>query len=180
MNYCSECGKTLIRKIPPRDVLPRFVCENCHAIHYQNPKLIVGCIPEWQDKILLCQRAIEPRYGLWTLPAGFMENNETVEEAAKRETWEEAHAKVHELQLYTLISLPHISQVYMVFRASLCDLDFSAGEESLKVELFKQQDIPWDTLAFPVIQRTLGHYFEDRAKNLFSLHVGDIIKRTDK
>jgi len=177
MNYCNECGKTLIQKIPKGDNLPRFICGSCGYIHYQNPKLVVGCLAEWQDKILLCQRAIEPRYGLWTLPAGFMENNETTEQAAQRETWEEAKAKVQQLQLFTVISLPHISQVYMIFRASLCDLNFGAGEESLKVELFKKQEIQWDKLAFPVIKRTLGHYFEDREKRQFSLHVGNIIKR---
>lgn len=177
MNYCSHCGSArLVLKVPAGDCLPRLVCEDCQTIYYQNPKIVTGCIPEWEDKILLCKRAIEPRYGLWTLPAGFMENNETVEQAATRETWEEAQAKIDQLSLYTLLSLPHISQVYMMFRARLCDLTFAPGSESLEVRLFTQDKIPWEELAFPVIHRTLTHYFQDRALGHFPVHVGDIIR----
>jgi len=176
MNYCNHCGSVqLARKIPEGDHLPRLVCENCHTIHYQNPKIVAGCIPVWQDKVLLCKRAIEPRYGLWTLPAGFMENNETVEQAAARETWEEAKANINQLNLYVLISLPHISQVYMMFRAQLCDLTYAPGSESLEVQLFSQNEIPWENLAFPVIRRTLTHYFQDRVIDHFPVHVGKII-----
>ncbi len=175
MNYCSHCGSTrLALKVPPGDNLPRLVCEDCHSIYYQNPKIIAGCIPEWEDKILLCKRAIEPRYGLWTLPAGFMENQETLEQAAIRETWEEAQAKIAQLSLYTVFSLPHISQVYMMFRARLCELTFAPGSESLEVQLFTQDEIPWENLAFYTVHRTLTHYFQDRAQGEFALHVGDI------
>jgi len=175
MNYCSYCGSAqLVHKIPEGDNLPRFVCEACHNIHYQNPKIVVGCLPEWEDKILLCKRAIEPRYGLWTLPAGFMENNETLEQGAARETWEEAQARLEQLSLYTVFSLPHISQVYMIFRAQLRDLTFAPGIESLDVRFFSQDEIPWDDLAFPVIQKTLTHYFQDRATGEFPVHLGDI------
>ncbi|MEN8217357.1 MAG: NUDIX hydrolase [Pseudomonadota bacterium] len=178
MNYCSHCGSArLARKVPEGDNLPRFVCEECHTIHYQNPKVVTGCLPVWEDKVLLCKRAIEPRYGLWTLPAGFMENNETLEQAAVRETWEEAKANLEQLTLYTVLSLPHISQVYMMFRAQLRDLTFAPGSESLEVQLFSHDEIPWDELAFPVIRRTLTHYFQDRVAGHFPLHVGDINKK---
>lgn len=177
MKYCSQCGAPISSKIPEGDNLPRFVCDNCHIIHYQNPKIVTGCLPEWEDKILLCKRAIEPRYGLWTLPAGFMENHETLTQAAMRETWEEACAKVDNLQLYTIISLPYISQVYIMFRSQLLDLDFAPGSESLEVKLFHPDDIPWDELAFPIIRRTLTHYCEDLAIRQFPLHISDILHR---
>jgi ADP-ribose pyrophosphatase YjhB (NUDIX family) len=175
MNYCSNCGTArLAKKVPDGDHLPRIVCEECHIIHYQNPKIVTGCLPEWEDKVLLCKRAIEPRYGLWTLPAGFMENHESLEQAAARETWEEAHARVNCLNLYIVMSLSYISQVYIMFRASLQDLTFSPGIETLEVKLFSQDEIPWEQLAFPVIHRTLTYYFQDRLASQFPVHVGDI------
>ncbi len=174
MKYCSQCGHSVIRKIPEGEELERFVCESCQTIHYQNPKVVAGSIPEWEDKILLCKRAIEPRYGLWTLPAGFMELGETLEQAAARETWEEAQARIDQLDLYLVCSLPHISQVYTLFRANLQDLNFAPGQESLEVKLFDESQIPWDQLAFPVIRQTLRHYFEDKAKKQFTLHVTEV------
>ena len=150
MNFCSNCGQKVSFRIPDGDTLPRFVCDACNIIHYQNPKMVVGCVPEWEDKILLCRRAIEPRYGLWTLPAGFLENNETAPAGAARETLEEANARVEVGELYSFISLPHISQVYAMFRARLLDLNYSAGSESLEVKLFTEDDVPWDHLAFRV------------------------------
>lgn len=177
MKFCSDCGSArVVQKVPAGDNVPRFICEECHLIHYQNPKIVTGCLPVWEDKVLLCKRAIKPRYGLWTLPAGFMENNESVEQAAIRETWEEAQAKVEQLSLYMVLSLPHISQVYMMFRTQLCDMNFAPGIESLEVQLFHQKDIPWNDLAFPVIHRTLTHYVQDYVTGQFPLHVGDIIK----
>ena len=175
MKYCSLCGATVVLRIPEHDNLPRYVCESCHTIHYQNPKLVTACIPEWEDKVLLCQRGIEPRYGLWTIPGGFMENKETIEQAAIRETWEEAQARLQQLSLYCVFSLPHISQVYLIFRAQLSDLEYGPGSESLEVELFTQAQIPWDSLAFPVIRQALTYYFEDRAAGHFPIHVGDIL-----
>ncbi|OQY50435.1 MAG: NUDIX hydrolase [Candidatus Parabeggiatoa sp. nov. 2] len=176
MNYCSHCGSArLVQKVPEGDNLPRIVCEDCHTIHYQNPKIITGCLPTWEDKILLCKRAIEPRYGLWTLPAGFMENNETVEQAAVRETWEEAKATLSPLSLYVVFSLPHISQVYMMFRAKLREPTFAPGTESLEVRLFSQDEIPWEQLAFFTIRRTLTLFFQDCQTGQFPVHVGDII-----
>jgi len=176
MNYCSHCGSDqLVQKIPSGDNLPRFVCEKCDTIHYQNPKIVTGCLPTWEDKILLCKRAIEPRYGLWTLPAGFMENNETVEQAAARETWEEARAHLEPLSLYAVFSLPYISQVYIMFRAQLRELTFAPGTESLEVRLFSQDEIPWEQLAFLVIRQTLKDYFQDRMTGQFPVHVSEII-----
>lgn len=174
MNFCSLCGAPVTQQVPPQDNRKRYVCMACGEIHYQNPKLIVGSIPEWQDQILLCRRAIEPRYGLWTLPAGFMENGETTTEAAARETLEEANAKVRIGELYSLHNLPYINQVHLLFRASLVDLNFSPGIESLEVQLFKEQDIPWDNLAFRPVKFTLQHYFADKQRGNFVFRIGDI------
>ena len=162
MKFCSLCGGTLTRNIPPGDNRLRYVCLRCQTVHYQNPRIVAGCLPVWEDQVLLCRRAIEPRRGYWTLPAGFMENSETMLEAAMRETLEEARARVTDLDLYTLFDLPHISQVYVFFRARLLDLDFAAGEESLEVRLFRENEIPWSELAFPTVGRTLECYFADR------------------
>ncbi|HVF63607.1 MAG TPA: NUDIX hydrolase [Casimicrobiaceae bacterium] len=178
MNYCSQCGATpLAFRIPDGDTLPRFVCDRCSAIHYQNPKIVVGCVPLWDEKVLLCRRAIEPRRGLWTLPAGFLENDETVTAGALRETLEEAQARVELDELYTMISLPQISQVYMVFRARLLDLEFGPGPESLEVRLFDEADIPWPDLAFRTIARTLRNLFLDRKWGTFPLRLSSMARR---
>jgi ADP-ribose pyrophosphatase YjhB (NUDIX family) len=176
MKYCSQCGETVTVKVPEGDSLPRHVCVACGTIHYQNPKIVVGCIPEWDDRILLCRRAIEPRYGLWTLPAGFMENGETVQQGAARETLEEARARVEIGTLYTLFNLPHISQVYMLFRGRLLDLDFGPGSESLEVALVPESEVPWQEIAFPVIKESLLLYFRDRAEGAFPMRSGDILR----
>lgn len=177
MNFCSQCGAPLVHTIPNGDNRHRYYCPACGTIHYENPKMVVGCLAEWEDKILLCRRAIEPRYGLWTLPAGFMENGESAMEGALRETLEEAGARVHGATLYSLISLPDINQVYLMFRAQLSDLDFSPGEESLEVRLFSEAEIPWDQLAFRTIQTTLERYFNDRKRGEYPLHLEDIRHR---
>ncbi len=174
MNYCSHCGHSLSLRIPAGDTLPRHVCDHCGSIHYQNPKMVVGCLPEWEDRILLCRRAIEPRYGKWTLPAGFMENGETTAEGAAREALEEANARLEVLDLYSLFNLPDINQVYLMYRARLLDLDYGPGEESLEVALFREDEIPWAQLAFPTIERTLRHFFTDRRTGDFALHTADI------
>ena len=174
MKFCSQCGAEVEHKVPDGDTLPRYVCDTCDTIHYQNPKVVTGCIPEWEDKILLCRRAIEPRTGLWTLPAGFMENSETSSEGAARETLEEACARVDIGDLYALFNIPHISQVYLIFRAQLLDLNYSPGIESLEVELFAEHEIPWDEIAFGVVKETLQRYFKDRAHGAYSLQMGDI------
>lgn len=173
MNFCSHCGHSLEQKIPDGDNRKRYVCSRCGAVHYENPKVIVGCVPIHQDKVLLCKRAIEPRLGLWTLPAGFMENGESLAEGAVRETLEEANASVKTSDLYTIFSLPHISQVYVFFLSELNNLDFYPGEESLETKLFSEDQIPWSELAFPVISETLRNYFSDRAENSLKIRYSD-------
>lgn len=175
MNYCSGCGKEVVVKVPEGDNRPRFVCESCDTIHYQNPRIIAGAIPVYGDKVLLCKRAIQPRRGLWTLPAGFMENQETIEQAARRETFEEAQAAITNLALFTVISLPHISQVYMLFRSELVDGVFAPGEESLETQLFAENDIPWDEIAFPTMSETLKYFFQDRRQGEFQTRNVSII-----
>ncbi len=177
MNFCSHCGTPVQIEIPAGDNRLRHVCPSCGAVHYQNPKVVVGCIPEWEDKILLCRRAIEPKYGLWTLPAGFMENGETTGEGAMRETLEEAGARVELLGLYSMISLPDINQVYLLFRARLLHLDFQPGEESLEAALFGEADIPWRELAFRTVHTTLERYYADRKLCNFPLHEGNIFHK---
>lgn len=174
MNFCSQCGAPLRLEVPPGDNRHRYVCPACGAIHYQNPKMVVGCIAEWEDRILLCRRAIEPKYGLWTLPAGFMENGETTAEGAARETLEEAGARVEVLGLYSMISLPDINQVYLMFRARLLHLDFTHGEESLEARLFSEAEIPWGEMAFRTIHLTLASYFQDRRSGSYPLHEGQL------
>ena len=174
MKFCSACGTPVEVRIPEGDERERFVCPACDTIHYQNPNIVTGCIPEWRDQILLCRRAIEPRHGLWTLPAGFMENGETTQQGAARETWEEARAHIEVGELYSLFNLPRINQVYMLFRARLLDTDFGPGPESLEVRLFREDEIPWDEMAFPVVTKTLELYFADRKAGGFRLKIGDI------
>ena len=146
------------------------MCPNCGAIHYENPKLVVGCIPVWKDRVLLCRRAIEPRYGYWTLPAGFMENGESTAEGASRETMEEAGARVHDLRAFTLIDVPYVHQVHLYFIATLDDLDFSSGDESLETRLFTETQIPWEELSFRTVIETLKHFLADQARGKFGFH----------
>lgn len=174
IKFCSNCGTPVAHRIPPGDALVRAVCDACGNIHYQNPKLVVGSLPIWEDRILLCRRAIDPRYGMWTLPAGFMENAETMPQAALRETREEACARIELDGLYSLIGVPHISQVHAIYRARLLDLDFAAGEESLEVALFREQDIPWQDIAFRTITMTLRHFFADRRRGQFEFLAADL------
>ncbi|MFE8072060.1 NUDIX hydrolase [Marinobacteraceae bacterium S3BR75-40.1] len=174
MKYCSQCGEPVEHRVPEGDNRPRHVCPSCGQIHYFNPRIVAGTIPCWQGKVLLCKRAIEPRYGYWTLPAGFMENAETTTEAAMRETWEEARARVDVEGLYTMVNVPHIDQVHLFFRASLIDGEYGVGEESLDVQLFEEDNIPWEELAFPTVKETLEHFFADRQQNDFQVRVSDI------
>lgn len=177
MKYCHHCASPVSHRIPEGDDKPRHICEDCDTIFYQNPKNVVGTVPYDGDRILLCKRAIEPRLGKWTLPAGFMENGESSLEGAIRETSEEAGAniRVTENSLYTLFNLPRINQVYMFFRAELLDLKFDPGIESLEVALFEEKDIPWDEIAFPVVKETLRHFFEDLRQQKFPVRMFDVI-----
>ncbi len=175
IKFCNSCGATVTHRIPEGDSLIRAVCDQCGTIHYQNPKIVVGCVPVLGERILLCKRAIEPRYGLWTLPAGFMENNESASQGAAREALEEANARVEIEDLYTVYSLPNISQVYMLFRAKLLHEDVSPGLESLEVKLVREEEIPWDQLAFTMVRKTLEHFLEDRRRGVFVPRFGDIL-----
>jgi len=165
MNYCSDCGQTVITMVPEGDNRERFVCDSCNTVHYQNPNNVAGAILTWEDKVLLCKRAIDPRYGWWTLPAGFMENNETVSQAAAREAMEEANAECGPLNLFGVFSLPYISQVYLMFSGRLLCDNVSPGIESLEVGLFTRDKIPWDEIAFPVITHSLELFFKYGAES---------------
>lgn len=169
MKFCSECGATVNLEIPDDDDRLRHICSACAMVHYVNPKVIVGCLPAVGDKILLCKRAIEPRYGKWTLPAGFMENKESSAEGAARETWEEAAAKAINLDLYRIFDVPYISQVYLFYRCQIEDEVFGVGPESLETALFSEQEIPWDELAFPVVHEILTEYLSDRKTEHFPI-----------
>ncbi|MFT5219239.1 MAG: ADP-ribose pyrophosphatase YjhB (NUDIX family) [Planctomycetota bacterium] len=160
MKFCSQCGNAVQLKVPDDDNRERYVCDHCDIIHYQNPNNVCGVILTSGSKVLLCKRAIEPRHGRWTLPGGFMENNETVSEAAAREAMEEANAQSGALQLFGVFSMPYISQVHLMFHGDLLSDDVSPGVESLEVALFEQRDIPWDDLAFPVIRHSLELFYE--------------------
>jgi ADP-ribose pyrophosphatase YjhB (NUDIX family) len=167
----------VLRRVPPGDSLERWVCDQCGEIHYQNPRLIVGTVPEFEGRILLCRRAIEPRYGYWTLPAGFMENDETAAQAAARETLEEAGASVEMGPPFSLISVPHVNQVHLFYRARLADLNFNPGEETLEVALFEEPAVPWKDVAFRTVANTLRHWFADRKAGSFGFHAEDITLR---
>jgi len=183
MKFCSECAHPVTVAIPEGDNRPRFVCTHCGTIHYQNPKMVVGSIPVWERdgelKVLLCKRAIEPRYGYWTLPAGFMENGETTAAAAGRETEEEAGANIELGGLFSLLNVVHVHQVHLFYLARLVDLDFAPGIESLDVQLFGESEIPWADLAFPTIRTTLELFFADRGRmrtdgGTYGFHTHDI------
>ena len=174
MKFCSNCGAAVARRVPPGDTLPRWVCDDCGIVHYRNPLMVVGTIPEQEGKILLCRRAIEPRYGYWTLPAGFLENDETTGQGAQRETMEEAGARIELGEAFTLISVPRVNQVHLFYRARLLDLDFKPGEETLEVALFDESSLPWKDLAFRTVELTLRRWFADRAKGGFGFHAEDL------
>lgn len=175
MNFCSNCGSQNIGlKVPEGDNRPRFVCDDCGEIFYHNPKMVVGCVPRWKEKVLLCKRAIPPRFGYWTLPAGYMENQESAANGAAREAHEEALAKTRIGNVFTQFSIPHINQVYILFLADMETAEFGAGEESLDAALFAREEIPWDELAFPVMRKTLELYFEDADRGRFRTHSGEV------
>lgn len=162
MNFCSDCGSRRVEeRIPEGDNFPRLICSDCGAIHYRNPRMIVGCLVVHEGRILLCRRAIEPRYGYWNLPAGFLERNERVEDGAKRETWEEARADVEIVRLHCVYSLPHADQVYLHFLADFKEPDFEAAEETLEAKLFHPDEIPWDDIAFSSSAYAIESYLKE-------------------
>jgi len=176
MKFCSNCGSKVSLKIPKGDTHARYVCDSCHVIHYQNPRMVVGCLPIWQDKILICKRAIEPKYGLWTLPAGFMENGETVEQGALRETTEEAGAEVEIIRLHALYSLPQVNQVYAIYLAKMQSTHFNAGFETLECKLVAIDEIPWSKIAFSAIRFSLEKYVQNLKQESDETFLGYLIK----
>jgi len=177
MKFCNSCGGHLENRVPEGGGFARFVCTECGATHYQNPKVVTGCLPIWKDSILLCRRAIEPRRGYWTVPAGFMELDETVKQGAIREAWEEARANLEILAPYCLFNLLDVNQVYIIYRARLLDLEFSPGPESTDVRLFREDEIPWDHLGFTSVNQTLDFYFKDRPSGRFPIRNGTIFSQ---
>lgn len=177
MKFCAECGHAVEFKIPAGDHLPRHVCPACGSVHYRNPKIIAGCIPEWSDgRVLMCRRDIEPRRGLWTFPAGFLELGETSAAGAAREAREESQAAVECLDLLCVLEVPQVSQIYMVHRARLLAAEFGPTPESSEVRLMREDEIPWDELAFPTIWQALRFFFEDRAAGQPRFHRMDLYR----
>lgn len=167
--FCSQCGKeSIIMKIPDNDTHQRQVCNYCHTIFYENPKIVVGAVTLYQDQFLLCKRAIEPQVGLWTYPAGYLENKESLEEGACREAAEEAGVKIYITRLIGTYSLLAVNQVHIIYAAEMLSPEFSAGDESLEVGLFNQEEIPWNDLAFPVIRWALSAFINDSSGEIDS------------
>jgi ADP-ribose pyrophosphatase YjhB (NUDIX family) len=174
IKFCPDCGHPVQRRVPPADNRPRAVCTACGRVHYENPLVVVGCVPEWQGRVLLCRRAIMPRRGYWTTPAGFLENGESLQAAAARESLEEALARVEIGSLLAISHLLQAAQVHVNFRAGLIDGQFGVGAESLECKLYEEAQIPWDAIAFPSITFALRCYFEDRRAGVESLHFNNI------
>jgi ADP-ribose pyrophosphatase YjhB (NUDIX family) len=175
IKHCRACGTPVEYRVPSDDNRERAVCGDCGTVHYENPLNVVGTLPVWEDRVLLCKRNIEPRYGMWTLPAGFMEIGETTEAGALRETDEEAGARVELQGLYTLLNVVHVSQVHFYYRARLLDTHFNPGFETIEARLFREDEIPWEQLAFRTVRETLHRYFEDRRRGHFGVHFADIV-----
>jgi len=179
MNFCSNCGHRVVLKVPEGDFLPRHVCPNCGTVHYSNPKVVVGSVPEYQGRILICKRGIEPRHGYWTIPAGFMENDETLEAGAAREGAEEARIQVEIGSLLLLANVTSARQVHVFFRSRMLTPEFGITHESLEVKLIDPAEIPWDDLAFPSTEYALRRYVEDRAAGVERYHVAEMHRRFD-
>jgi ADP-ribose pyrophosphatase YjhB (NUDIX family) len=172
--HCKACGSPVLYVTPPDDNRERATCTACGTVHYENPLNVVGTLPVWDDKVLLCRRNIEPRHGYWTLPAGFMELGETTEQGAVRETTEEAGARVELQGLFTLLNVPRVGQLHLFYRARLLDTDFAPGPETIEAQLFAEHEVPWENLAFRTVKTTLEHFFDDRRQGQFTLHCADI------
>lgn len=176
VRFCPECGGRTKKEIPKGEDRERDVCVACGAIHYRNPKMVVGCIIEHEGGILLCKRAIEPRRGYWTVPAGFLELGEGAMAGAERETLEEACARVRVTAPYAQFDIPYIGQVYMMYRASFVEPTFAAGSESLDVRLVPPREIPWSEIAFPVIRYALEFMVDDLASGAYRTHQGVLVR----
>ena len=179
IRFCSHCGELTTTRIPEGDHLPRVVCDACGIVHYQNPRVVVGCVPEYEGRLLLCRRAIEPRLGYWTIPAGFLENGETLAQGAAREAHEEALARVQIGSLLAVIDIPEAHQVHVFYRASLPDGQHGAGAESLETALLTPADIPWEQMAFSSTRFALERYLADRAAGIEQHHTAALARRPD-
>ncbi len=174
IKHCRLCGGACTYRVPADDNRERAICGQCSEVHYQNPINVVGTVPVWQDAVLLCRRNIEPRHGLWTLPAGFMELGESTDAGALRETDEEAGAKIELQGLFTVLNVVRVGQVHFFYRARMLDTSLAPGPETIEAQLFREHEIPWDHLAFRTVRQTLEHYFADSARGSFELHTGTI------
>lgn len=174
IKHCRECGATVQYQVPADDNRERAICSACATVHYENPLNVVGTVPIWEDQVLLCRRNIEPRRGLWTLPAGFMELGETTADGARRETVEEAGASFELLELFSVMNVLKVGQVHLYYRARLLHTRFDPGPETIEAQLFREDQIPWDELAFRTVRLTLEHYFEDRRSGHYGVHCADI------
>jgi len=174
IDFCARCGTATEQRVPADDNRARAVCPSCGHVHYINPLNVVGTLPVWEDKVLLCRRNIEPRKGLWTLPAGFMEMHETTEEGALRETIEEAGARIEMQGIYSILNVVPAGQVHFFYRARLLDTQFDPGPETIEAKLFDERDIPWDELAFRTVKMTLERFFEDRQTGHFGMLCADL------
>ena len=172
--HCKACGGPVEYRVPIDDNRDRATCTLCGHVHYENPLNVVGTVPAWGDEVLLCRRNIEPRYGLWTLPAGFMELGETVAEGALRETVEEAGARIELEGLYAVLNVVKVGQVHLFYRARLLDTDFAPGPETIEARLFREESVPWEEIAFRTVRETLRRYFDDRRRGAFGLHCADV------
>ena len=172
--HCKACGGPVEYRVPIDDNRDRATCTLCGHVHYENPLNVVGTVPAWGDEVLLCRRNIEPRYGLWTLPAGFMELGETVAEGAVRETVEEAGARIELEVLYAVLNFVKVGQVHLFYRARLLDPDFAPGPETIEARLFREESVPWEEIAFRTVRETLRRYFDDRRRGAFGLHCADV------
>jgi ADP-ribose pyrophosphatase YjhB (NUDIX family) len=175
INHCKNCGSAVVYRVPDDgDTKERAVCPACGTIHYENPLNVVGTVPVWGEQVLLCKRNIEPRWGKWTLPAGFMELGETSAEGAARETVEEAGAQFEMQALFTVMNVVRVGQVHLFYRAKLLSPQFNPGHETIEARLFHEHEIPWDEIAFRTVKETLEHFFADRREQRFGMHCIDI------
>ena len=174
IKHCKVCGGAAVYAVPADDNRERATCTVCATIHYENPINVVGTVPHWDDQVLLCRRNIEPRHGFWTLPAGFMEMGESTAEGAVRETIEEAGAHIELQELFTVLNVVRVGQLHLYYRARLLDTEFDPGPETIEARLFREDEVPWDELAFRTVRETLKRYFEDRRLGQFNIHTADI------
>lgn len=174
IQFCRVCGSRAEYCVPADDNRERAVCTSCGEIHYENPINVVGTVPVWGDQVLLCKRNIEPRFGLWTLPAGFLELGESTEAGARRETDEEAGATIEMEGLFTILNVVRVGQIHLFYRARMLDTRLAPGPETQEARLFREAEVPWDQIAFRTVRQTLEHFFEDRRRGTFGVHTGDI------